>query len=344
MKTGTIVLGGIALLLVISCAPAGTTMPAAPSSEGLAALDRVRPSGMFGVGIAEAAGMWVFYPATAVSGPATEPLLPPDYAAPLTRRFGPLAGATLAAARGQAHLCAQAADGRFPLVLFAPGANMPAREYRRLIEEIASRGYVVAALNPLGSPPVSAARYGEIADAFAAGAAALLGDSRWASRIDGQRIALIGHSIGGGGAVLGLQRLPAARAAIDLDGDFMGAALSPAPNRAILYLTGRTDGESDASVARRGADWGLVRGANPHALRLEIAGMRHFDFSDVTLLPTATIPPDRRSNRFGPVGGQRAHALVVALVTGFLDQELKGEAGAFDRARAAVPEAIAGTA
>jgi predicted dienelactone hydrolase len=47
------------------------------------------------------------------------------------------------------------ADGVFPVVLFSPGIGTPPVEYTALVEDLASRGYVVAALYPTYSVPMT---------------------------------------------------------------------------------------------------------------------------------------------------------------------------------------------
>ncbi|MDG2532712.1 hypothetical protein P6144_03565 [Sphingomonas sp. HITSZ_GF] len=314
----------------------------------VAALQRIEPSGRFAVGRIEASPegqppVWLYYPAAASRiEPQADGPLPSPYGTGLARRFGADAAAALLAMTGHARADAPVAEGRFPLLVFSPGATMGGRDYRLFVEALASHGYVVAMTHPLGSPPAGAERYGAAAGELAALVPAL---RDWAkgtalgAHLAPGRIGLIGHSIGGAASVLALAQLPNGAVAVNLDGDFAGAARSAAASGPILYLIGKTDGESEASVARRLGDWKMVAGGNPDATIVQIATLRHFDFADAALLPAGLVPEAQRRNRFGPIGGERAHAATTGLVLGFLDETLRGQAGAFNAALRAVPEA-----
>jgi dienelactone hydrolase len=219
---------------------------------------------------------------------------------------------------------------------------MGARDYRLLLEEIASHGYVIAAVNPLGSPPVSEARYSDAADELVDAATklrALSATPPTADLIDPSRVGFLGHSIGGGAAVLALSRDPGALAAINLDGDFGGASDARAPQKPILYVVGRTDGERQASRDRRGAVWKTMTTGNAQAVALQIETLRHFDFADAALLPPDAMSDERRRNRFGPIGGSRAHTATSKLILGFLDQALSAGPSTLDAAMTETPEA-----
>ncbi|RYE02646.1 MAG: alpha/beta fold hydrolase [Sphingomonadales bacterium] len=194
------------LLLVGGCGdPPPPPQDAKPSIEAIAAIDKVAPGGAHQIGAAEANGLWLYYP-TQGQAKGTEPARPRAYVDALARRFGPVAAASLDATPLHARWGAEPVKGARPLVVFAPGAGMGGRDYRVLAEALASRGYAVAMLDPLGSPPVSTERYAEIADALAAAVATLRADPEWSPRLDLSRVVLAGHSIGGAGAVLAFGR------------------------------------------------------------------------------------------------------------------------------------------
>lgn len=337
------------LLLASGCGAAPDPSTVSPPPEAVAALAAVHPTGRFAVGVkdlsaASATPLWLFYPAEG-RGASSVTELPETYRKALARRFGAPAAAALLAAKGEAGWNAAPARGPFPVVVFTPGAGMGARDYRLLLEDLASHGYVVAALNPLGSPPVSDGRYGEAADELVRAVATVREQAAQAPGfIDATRFGFVGHSIGGAAAVLALSKAPEARLAINLDGDYSAAALAPAPPKPILYIAGLTDGERQASHDRRGKAWRTVANGNGRAVALQIQTLRHFDFADAALLPPSTMTEDRRRNRFGPIGGARAHAAVSTLLRGFLDQELTARANGLDAALARTPEARRGSA
>jgi pimeloyl-ACP methyl ester carboxylesterase len=309
----------LASLALAACGEPSAVPAANPSPEGLAALAEAAPGGTDAVGWRAIAGLgvpaWLFYPAAQSAGApapaAGEPRLPGDYAQGLVRRFGPVAAATLLAAPGHAIADAPMAKGAHPLVIFAPGAAMGGRDYRLFAEALAARGLAVAVLRPTGSPGASDDRYGEAAGEIAAALAALRGKSG----IDAARPVLVGHSLGGAAAVLAAARTGACAA--NIDGDFGGATAQAVPGAPVLYVIGDPDLDRPRDVARRAEVWRAVSArAGDQALALGIAGMRHFDMADAAHLPTGIVPEERREDRFGSIGGPRARAVLVDLVSG----------------------------
>jgi len=317
-------LGFAALCVVAACTPSAPKVADHPTAAGVAAIDGARLAGAHPVGLRAADGpdgpLWLFYPASSDASAGSAAPLPPDYVISLARRFGGQAAADLIAARGPVAWDAPPLAGRHPLLIFTPGASMGGQGYRALLAGIASHGYVVAALDPLGSPPVSDQRYADAADALGRAARTLAAQgSLDGVAFDRGCLVAIGHSIGGAAAVLALTRSPVPLvAAINLDGDYSGAAKASAPARPILYVTGSDPTEAERSVRRRAADWALVAGDNPAAHRVELGNLRHLDFHDAALLPAVTIPSGLRHRRFGPLGGARALASIDAEVSAFL--------------------------
>lgn len=314
----------------------------------LCAADRVASPGPAPTGFVDArAGLrvlthptlgeiWLIHPV--VRGAAARPGPGPSGAATaaIARRFGEeLAGKFVALPY------ALARDASFggppaPLVILTPGANMGGSSYRRLAEDLAAHGYVVALLHPDGSPGPSAGRYGEAASEIATALGFLTApDTGWADWIRPGPVGLVGHSLGGAASVLALASAPEGSVAVNLDGDFAGAAAQPAAGP-VLYLIGTTDGETDWSRERRRGVWATVSAGSPEAVALQLAEMRHFDATDLSLISDAA-PPERRHNRFGPAEpGLTLHRL-NALTVAWLDRWLKGDEAAWARARANDP-------
>ena len=327
-------------ILCLGCAPAAQD-PVAPVDP--APIEAVRPTGPNPVGVADgpdlgaAGASRVYYPA-GQGGEAQAERFSPDHVKGLQRRFGVGAGDALGRAVTSARRDAPRLEGRFPLVVFQPGANMGSGDYRLLLEDVASRGYIVLALNIDGSPPPSAGRYAEAARELIQTVADIRTGRTVVEGADPTRVALMGHSLGGAATVMALADTPDA-VAINLDGDY-GAPTTVPTSQAVLYILGQTAGEADASRARRAGVWRTASAGAADAVALQVAALKHFDFADAAMLQ-ADVPEDRRRTRFGAIGGPAAHALTIDLVAGFLDSRLKGDAAAWPAALSRHPEAAA---
>ena len=266
--------------------------------------------------------LWVWRPA---SGPAplvgTIPV-PPAYLERLESRFGPAPAHALVRATGRAGLDAPLLEGLFPVVLFQPGASFGARDYRVLLEDLASHGVIVLAFHPFASPKGSEGRYAEVDGEFRRVLDALprAVETRALTGASLDDLVLVGHSIGGAGAVLALDH-PLAACAVNIDGDYAGAAAVRAPDKPILYLIGENPRESEASRARRARVWTEVGGGLKDATALRVHGMAHLDITDAGVLPL----PDPGSSS-GVHDGSSAHAAVRTTLLRWLGE--RGVGGA----------------
>ena len=226
----------------------------------------------------------------------------------LARRFGEAAAADLATAKGPALGDAPPLAGAHPLLLFAPGASLGSTDYRWLLAGLASRGMLVAGLDPDGSPPASEGRVAEARNALvrAAKGASALGSYGKVTRVD-----LAGHSIGGAAAVAALAQLPGARA-VDIDGDFLGVSNAPAAGP-VLLLSGRNPDEPASAEVRRTADWQRV--SNGRGQRILMLAMRHLGATDAALLPA-----NRRKGDLGPDPAATHRAIGEAIAAFLLER------------------------
>ncbi|WP_399886217.1 alpha/beta hydrolase family protein [Streptomyces sp. BBFR51] len=217
---------------------------------------------------------------------------------------GVVPAATVAAVRTHAQASAPPAPGRFPLVLLSPGFSMPRTTLTSLAEELAGRGYVVAAVDhayesvgtefPGGRMPPCLAcdRVGVDVEeaAVVAGRAADLSfvideltDRRRAGAvsrmIDPRRIGIAGHSIGGAAAAATMAADPRVRAGVDLDGDFFVGDAGAGLGRRPFMMVGA---ESTHSPGSGGTDWPDTWSRLHHWKRwLTVAGAEHFSFTDL---------------------------------------------------------------
>lgn len=135
-----------------------------------------------------------------------------------------------------------AAPGRRPLVLLSPAFDRPAVSLRPLAQELASRGYLVVALDHPGEdgadpdrPVVLATRVADlrfVSETFQR----TLGE-----RVDPARVAALGAGLGGSAAANALLREPAFAAGGALTGAVTGPAATRGVDQPFLVLT---DGQS----------------------------------------------------------------------------------------------------
>lgn len=324
-------LGAAAAALPV-CAYAQAVPFATPAPTGPSGVGRVERA------VAGAPPALIYYPSTQrLSSPARASAMPAAHRANLTRRFGAAAAASLFDGAGYSTLRAPMVRGRHPLLIFAPGARLTAYDYRALLEELASRGFIIVAITP-GDDADYAAVSGLIRTAVnvALGWSVDAGDALGVG-IDARSVAVLGHSLGGASGVWAAALDARVRAVLNFDGDYTGGAEQARPHQAVLYATCPDDpNEPAASRARRARVWAQVS-SQAQAQHVELAGMRHFNFLDAALL-TRSMPSERTQGRFGSIDGARGLAIAGALAGAFFEERLMRDAGAVSRALAALPE------
>jgi dienelactone hydrolase len=113
---------------------------------------------------------------------------------------------------------ARAVEGRFPVVIYAPGASSPAWENADLCEYLASHGYVVIASPSLGVSTRDMDISLDGINAQAADISFLIGFAVTLADTDMQRIAVVGHSWGGISNLFAASRDSRIDALVALDG------------------------------------------------------------------------------------------------------------------------------
>ncbi|MFF5966442.1 alpha/beta hydrolase family protein [Streptomyces collinus] len=239
--------------------------------------------------------------------------------------------------------------GRFPVVLFSPGSGGVRTQNTAWAEELASHGYLVAALDhPYDSAAVvltdgrtihtKLASTGDrdkdaelAADETAVRAADLsfvltqLGRldrgeiaGPLTGRLDTGRVAATGHSMGGAAALQAARQDHRFDAVIDLDG-YPHGPTSPSLHQPTLALTQTITPETDPRYIPRLTK--VLQLSTATSYRLTIPGTAHLTFMDAPLY----LPPvPSIAGSLGRTGSQR---VVAATTLAFLDTTLRHKPG-----------------
>ncbi|MER6508314.1 alpha/beta hydrolase [Nonomuraea sp. NPDC001636] len=246
-----------------------------------------------------------------------------------------------------------------PLVVLSPGHSKPRTELTALAEELASHGYVVAAIDhtyenvatsfPDGRVTTCVtceiddkgpAWWAKLEKSRAADVSFVLdrltgAHARWtgARLIDPSRIAMAGHSAGGAAAVASIAADTRLRAGIDLDGSVETTLPAAGTSRPFLFLgkpSSFTPGKG-GSAATWERVWARLTGWKRWLL---LTGAAHTSFTDLGVLMDQVGIEDGAT-----VPGARALGVTRAYVTAFFDQHLRGQARPLlDKPSADVPE------
>lgn len=249
-----------------------------------------------------------------------------------------------------AYVDAPAADGVFPLLIFSHGLRGLRTQNARLMEELASRGYIVASVDHT---------YGSVLTVFPDGRVVFYDDERvfpddvpfieaggrlvdvwvadalfvaeqmaaWneeaghllAGRIDTSRIGTLGHSTGGATAVEACAQMTTCQAALGLDAWVQPVSepfLRDYPKALMLLSAPEWLGPENAELGAT-----LYRERDGEGYLLTMAGAEHFDFTDLPLLSPLTS----MLGLSGEIDGRRALAIINAYSVAFFDHVLKGE-------------------
>ena len=252
--------------------------------------------------------------------------------------------------RTHAFLDAPAAGGPHPLLIFSHGLRGLRTQNARLMEELASHGYVVASADHT---------YGNVLTVFPDGRVAFYEEERvfpedvsfveagaglvdvWAAdvrfvaeqmaawndeeghllagRIDTSRMATLGHSTGGAAAVEACAQMADCRAVLGLDAWIQPVSevfLHGYPKALMLLSAPEWLGPENAAVGTT-----LYRERASEGYLLTMAGADHFDFTDIPLLSPLT----QVLGLSGEIEGGRALQIINAYSLAFFDQTLKGE-------------------
>ena len=231
--------------------------------------------------------------------------------------------------------------GGWPVVLFSPGFGVERELYAGLVEDLASHGYVVVAIDhphdasivefpdghvvvPSSQMDIAAALSVRVADTrFVLTELARLNTSGvFAGRLDLGHIGMFGHSLGGAAAASTMLVDPRIDAGADLDGVLFGGARTGL-SRPFMLMSAEPGFAADPN---RAGFWSRLRG--PH-YAVDIKGAQHFAFSDLVVLGqqlARTNPAAAQVIRplTGNVNGRTTLAAERAYLLAFFDRFLRG--------------------
>jgi hypothetical protein len=231
-----------------------------------------------------------------------------------------------------------------PVLVFSPGLDMPPALFTYLVEDLASRGYLVLAIahpyktgvvvfpdGRVAEPteltgPVTERRNALIAT-WSADQRLVVdwvrrGDHQLSRRADPARIGVLGHSVGGAAAAQTCHDEPSLVACSDMDGS-IGDGVDPAAiDRPFLLLRADGPGNQESTLP------GFFAGLGGVAYRVQIDGGSHYTFSDLPLLvqqlaaiyPGFTLP----GVDLGALSPERSLAIVTDYAAAFFDRHLAG--------------------
>jgi dienelactone hydrolase len=225
---------------------------------------------------------------------------------------------------------------RLPLVVLSPGFSFPRSTLTSLAEDLASRGYAVAAIDHNYEAVAITFPDGSVTECYACtvprnGADAsknraadvsfvldqLTGKAPvwWGARlIDTSRIAMVGHSLGGSSAVAAMRTDPRIDAGVNMDGTFQVPATGLARPFLLFGAPAHQPGGRDASWDRT---WAELSGWKRW---LTVAGAGHSFCTDIHVLADQLgLPPAGEQTLPGTRGVEIARAYVGA----FVDRHLR---------------------
>ncbi|MFI9202267.1 alpha/beta hydrolase family protein [Streptomyces sp. NPDC053048] len=262
----------------------------------------------------------------------------------------------LAGVRTHAIVNALPAPKARPLVVLSPGFGLSRTSLTALGEDLAARGYAVAAVDHTYEAPVEfpggrvedclicdkpnvgdvignrAKDIGFVLDRLTAPGSGL--------SVDRRRIGVAGHSIGGASAVRVLREDPRVTAAINMDGNFFAEPPAEGLGRPVMLL-GAQRQRSPENRADWDRTWQRLTGWKRW---LDVADGGHLSFTDYPWVVERfgmpdRIPPEAVPGAFGTLKADRATALTRDYAAAFFDRHLRGRSGALlDSPSAAYPE------
>jgi len=224
---------------------------------------------------------------------------------------------------------ASAAEGKYPVVIYAPGSSSSAHENADLCEYLASHGYVVLASASIGLSTRSMTIDLDGAEAQAGDITFLAGYAATLAQVDDSRIAVAGYSFGGLANVLAAARDDRIAALVALDGSvryypaIVQAATYATPERLalpMLYLGGKPSTAEAMNRNNQIPTYSLMNQMKYADLyNVTMYTMEHAAFQSESL----RLGPEQRFGEYTRSEAALAYGWMERYVLAFLDAYLK---------------------
>jgi dienelactone hydrolase len=340
---------GVALTLALSSAPLASADPAVPylpeptgrQPVGVTSLylkDTTRPDTWVPTVPYRELMVSLFYPATSANGPTKQYMTPTESTRYLERQEVDLPLDILSTVRTNAVVDARPAGRRLPLVVLSPGYTNSRATLSSWAEDLASHGYVVAAIDHTYENRATTFPDGRVTgcdscevdhlpgfwEKLAASRAAdtsfvldELTRSKWRALIDPSRIGMTGHSAGGASTIQAMVADRRIKAGIDIDGSTYAPIPDPGLSRPFMFMGSRDEYVPGSGGPYRNweRDWPRLTGWKRWIM---VTGTAHSSFTDVGVF----------AGQFGvdtgaSIDAERALAITRAYTRAFFDQHLR---------------------
>jgi dienelactone hydrolase len=302
--------------------------------------------------------VWIWYPADPQAGAIADRYLPKAWAQARehARGIGSILfqSATSIHAHAVAGVPLSSTEAVYPVLFFEPGLGPAVSDYTTLLEDLASHGYIIIAVNPTYSTSTVVFSTGRVIEQSAKGGipdnasvseAKRIGDqllqvwvqdlvfamdqaerlnadpqSLLSGRMDLTRIGIFGHSFGGAAAAEVCHLDSRCQAGADLDGYPYGDVIQTSLPQPFLFMWSETSDTHESHYRQALKDVGAIYDRLETGYQVTIKNTRHFNFTDYAV---EFSPVLKLFGLLGSIDGQRGLHISSAYVLAFFDATLK---------------------
>lgn len=302
--------------------------------------------------------VWAWYPAVQVPGAQSAPYLPPKWEQANDNQL--MQSSDSIQTHSVAHAPVATSAAHYPVLIFEPGMGKIPAQYTTLLEDLASHGYIIFAINPTYSADAVVFSDGRVAEASPAGTLEdanqqaagnrlvqvwaqdvifvmnqlerlnAASGNMWSQHLDLARLGVFGHSFGGATAAQVCHMDTRCKVGIDIDGALFGDVVQTGLDKPFMVMQLGADTCSDPNCRAFQREIQAIlrtvpRGASYH---MNIKNTKHFNCSDYAIY----FSPLRAFGLLGSIDGTRGLQITRAYVRGFFDTYLNNTSSPLLRA------------